>query len=133
MRAKKPMDLRPLMAKAFPTPATLLTRSPMKRGKSKSKYATRERDVDFMLWVKTLPCLGARFSPCEGPVEADHAGSRGLGQKCPDDECIPLCTKHHRERTDFSGTFKTWNKPMMRSFLETGIANTKAQWARKQS
>lgn len=30
------------------------------------------------------------------PVEAAHVGERGLGQKSPDREAIPLCSHHHR-------------------------------------
>lgn len=29
-------------------------------------------------------------------VEAAHVGFRGLGQKCPDRQTVPLCAFHHR-------------------------------------
>lgn len=96
----------------------------LRRGKKRSKYATRERNVDYMLWVKTLPCSARQYGPCSGVVEADHAGARGLGRKCPDEETIPICTGHHRERTDFSGAFKTWNRDMMRAFLAASLVIT---------
>lgn len=32
--------------------------------------------------------------------EAAHTGPRGLGQKSPDEQCIPLCPDHHRHRRD---------------------------------
>lgn len=96
------------------------------RTRKRSRYARRERNVDFMLWVKTLPCVARALGPCSGVVEADHAGSRGLGQKCPDEETIPICTGHHRERTDFSGAFKTWDQNAMRGFLELAIEHTQA-------
>lgn len=49
-----------------------------------------------MRWIKTLPCAicGRRG------VEAAHTGPRGLGQKSPDESCIPLCAEHHRTGRD---------------------------------
>jgi hypothetical protein len=31
------------------------------------------------------------------PSEAAHVGDRGLSQKCPDRQAIPLCKWHHTE------------------------------------
>jgi hypothetical protein len=28
-------------------------------------------------------------------IEAAHVGERGLGQKCPDRQTLPLCIEHH--------------------------------------
>lgn len=89
------------------------TRRPDKR----SAYRSRERDTAFMLWVKTLPCMAEKLSPCGGVIEADHTGGRGIGRKADDRTCIPLCTRHHRERTDWTGPFKTWSQEEMRAFL----------------
>ena len=33
-------------------------------------------------------------------MEAAHTGRRGLGQKAPDEQCIPLCPDDHRHRWD---------------------------------
>lgn len=98
---------------------------PMRRGKGRTKYARRERDVDYMLRVKTLPCVARHLGPCDGVVEADHAGPRGIGQKADDTTTIPICTGHHRDRTDFSGAFKHWNQAMMREFLSSSIDATR--------
>lgn len=103
-----------------------MKRSPMRRGKSKSAYANRERATAYMLAVKQLTCCAIYLSPCEGEIEADHAGRRGLGQKCADEEVIPLCTGHHRARTDFSGCFRQWQKSDMRVFLLDAIERTQA-------
>lgn len=56
----------------------------------------RERNFPYMRWIKTLPCAicGRRG------VEAAHTGPRGLGQKSPDESCIPLCAEHHRTGRD---------------------------------
>lgn len=69
--------------------------------KQKTSYARRERDTPYMLWVKTLPCLFVNAQDheavqrCHGPIHAHHAGEHGLGQKPPDDTCVPLCEHHH--------------------------------------
>ena len=88
---------------------TPLKRTRMKHGKRKSKYARRGRDIDFMMFVKTLPCLLAGIEgagPCSGVVEADHAGlDSGLGQKAPDRTCVPMCPAHHLDRHSCSDFF----------------------------
>jgi len=80
-----------------------------------------------MRWVKTLPCVLAGVASagvCDGPVEADHAGSRGVGQKAPDSTCIPLCSKHHRDRTDMRGAFGAFFAREMRSWCDAMITRT---------
>jgi hypothetical protein len=103
---------------------TPLRRSAFKRSGHRSKYRRRLRAIPFMLWVKRQPC-SARFldcnSPCIGRVEADHAGRRGIGQKASDYTCVPLCSKHHAERTNFSGVFKSWDQARMRFWLAQRI------------
>jgi hypothetical protein len=69
-----------------------------------SKYRNRPRDTARMLWVKSLPCCAYTgpwpamlIWPCEGVVEADHAGGgSGMGRKADDSTVIPLCQRHHR-------------------------------------
>lgn len=71
--------------------------APRKRLAPRSKTnRKRPRNFPYMMWVKTLPCAvcGRRGS------EACHTGPRGLGQKSPDEQCIPLCPDHHRHRRD---------------------------------
>lgn len=75
-----------------------------------------------MGWVKQQPCAARHLGPCDGVIEADHAGRRGIGQKADDRTCIPLCTRHHRARTDWTGVFKTWTQTTMRAWLELEIA-----------
>ena len=38
-----------------------------------------------------------------GPIELHHAGVRGLGQRSPDSECLPLGHKHHARKFDGGG------------------------------
>ncbi len=69
-----------------------------------SRYRKRPRDLARMAWIKTLPCCATdllipqeQVGHCEGVIEADHAGGgAGMGQKCNDTLCIPLCVRHHR-------------------------------------
>lgn len=69
-----------------------------------SKYKQRPRDTARMLWIKSLPCCAQdvmlpleHVGPCDGPVEADHAGgSSGMGRKADDSTVISLCVRHHR-------------------------------------
>ncbi len=52
----------------------------------------------------------ARNDPCVGPVQAHHAGERGLGQRAHDRTCIPLCLKHHQAWHDSGKPFAGWTK-----------------------
>ncbi len=66
------------------------------------------RDPEYLEWIRSLACVVcARVAwrrTSEGvkqdtPTEAAHVGTRGLSQKCPDRETIPLCAYHHRTGT----------------------------------
>lgn len=111
------------------------SRNPFPRKKSKpmrarsptNSYRKRERFLDYMMAVKSLPCAAVIVPGhvCEGPIEADHAGPRGIGQKAHDGTVIPLCRLAHRQRTDFSGVFRDWNQAKMRDFLFGRIMQTR--------
>ena len=65
------------------------------------RSATRKKigkNPAYLAFIRTLPCevCGAY------PVEAAHvgAGPRGFSAKCPDNETIPLCARHHRTGKD---------------------------------
>lgn len=103
----------------------------MRRRRPEPRRSERARDVDFMLRVKTLPCLARDLSECSGPTEADHAGRRPMGRKCSDRETVPLCSLHHRQRTDFSGPFKSWNGLQMRAWLDEAILTTQLRLSLK--
>jgi len=79
-------------------------------------------DREYRNWILSLPCvvcvvrglfgdisneatpgcvsrlfsLWGNKSNRSGPTEVAHVGERGIGQKCPDKQAIPLCTGHHR-------------------------------------
>jgi 1,2-phenylacetyl-CoA epoxidase catalytic subunit len=83
-----------------------------------------------MRWVRKLPCAARAVDPqCDGHVQADHAGRRGLGQKADDRSCIPLCAKHHEQRASFHGPFRTWTQAQMRTWLHDTIEATQALYA----
>lgn len=97
----------------------LRSRRQMRPSSRTSKYARRERGIDYMLAVKRLGCC-AIIVPghvCDGPIEADHAGPRGVGKKAHDSTVIPLCKLAHQQRADFSGPFRSWNHAKMHDFL----------------
>lgn len=117
-----------------------------------TRYRRRARDFEFMGWVKRQPCIVrvlpprdfaytlasrllfardialVRTTPCDGPIEADHAGERGLGRKAADSTCIPLCRGHHRERTDHAGTFRPLTRDELRAWRARAIEHTQAAW-----
>lgn len=107
---------------------TPLRRKTRLRARGDTAYRRRERDLDYMRWVITLPCAARRLperDPCSGRVEADHAGRRpGVGMKAADRTCIPLCSKHHRHRDNFHGMFRTWTGAQMRVWLDSVIQLT---------
>lgn len=71
---------------------------------ARTKWKSRPRDLARMAWIKEQSCCAADpmlpqeyVGPCLGVVEADHAGGgSGMGRKCDDSLCIPLCQRHHR-------------------------------------
>lgn len=57
---------------------------------------TREKDDDYLAFVKRRPCL---VHECKGvDVDAHHVrekGKGGIGTKPSDRRTVPLCRKHH--------------------------------------
>lgn len=119
---------------------TPLKRTALRRTPRSTSYSRRPRDVDYMGAVKGLPCLlsgVAGAGPCEGPVEADHAGDRGFSQKSQDGDCIPLCAQHHRHRTGGLGGygpfFGAMTKDERRHWCRVAIARTQLVLAEKRA
>lgn len=125
--------------------STPLKRKTRLRARGKTKYRRRERDLEYMRKVKRLPCIvrvyaqqvrlealvrgvdAPSVTTCSGPVQADHMGKRGLGQKADDKTCVGICQTHHGERTDYRGYFKNWTAVDMRSFCDWAIEWTQAR------
>jgi len=55
------------------------------------------RNPKYLDWIREKPCLICERQDTPSTAEAAHVGERGLSQKCPDSEAIPLCVFHHRE------------------------------------
>ncbi len=98
-------------------------------------HGERERDFAFMGWVKTQPCrlreLQDAAGACSGSgwSEADHAGARAGFRRADDDTCIPLCNRHHRDRTTRRGYFAGRDWDWMRGWCDAAIAETRAAYA----
>lgn len=93
----------------------LRRKTPLRSRSRTKKYALRERDQDYLAFIRWCKCCLAGNSEyeCRGRVEADHAGEKAGWQKADDATCIPLCHRHHRHRTgDINGTghFKGWSR-----------------------
>lgn len=91
-----------------------------------------------MLWIKqTQLCAVVEEWPnpdlqpdeCDGPIEADHAGKRGLGRNCSDSECIAVCRRHHRQRHDCGYSFRGVTRERMREWLDASIRRTQVLYA----
>ena len=74
---------------------------PIPRRREKPRKG-REPDPAYLQFIRSLPCvccviMSALFSNHRQATvsEAAHVGARGLGQRCPDRETIPLCALHH--------------------------------------
>jgi hypothetical protein len=117
---------------------TPLKRTPMRRGPGSTSYSRRPRDLEYVAAVRALPCLLSvvgpfrgmivvdliLVGPCRGPVEADHLGERGLGQKADDRTCVPMCTRHHGDRHAGCGWFRKLSKEELRRWRQFAIART---------
>lgn len=79
-----------------------MKRSPLKRrGKKPIRRAGGAvQNPEYLDCIRRWGCVLAATYDCVGPVEAAHVGDRGLGQKCRDQETIPLCGYHHRTGPD---------------------------------
>ena len=149
---RSPLKRRsPLRAKK-----TITRKAPVRR-KSTTKHARRERaPAAWFDWIHTQPCfvrylvdlsgwhhvtgdwgrelidfILRNVTPCTGPIEADHMGSKmkdgGDGEMAADKTCVSICKGHHGERHGFANTFKEFSQEDMRAFLALGIAWTHAR------
>jgi hypothetical protein len=79
----------------------MTTRTPIRRVRRGPPRRGTEVDEPYKMWIRKQPCvvceamriLSYRFTFLT--IEAAHVGERGLGQRCPDRQCLPLCIEHH--------------------------------------
>lgn len=81
-------------------------------------------DPQYVSDVHELLCCVRALDPCDGPIEAHHAGPRGLGQRAHDRTSIPLCRKHHRAWHDLAIPFASMSREERRAFIDRQIART---------
>jgi hypothetical protein len=76
----------------------MIARTPLKRRPRKKQPGD---DPAYLRFIRSLPCelFPCLADPCQGRVEAHHAGDHGYAQRAPDRTAIPLCARHHREST----------------------------------
>lgn len=98
------------------------------------KRSDRRHDDGFLKAVRKLPCIvrelpppGAIVTPCYGEVQPDHMGSRPVGRKADDRTAVPMCRRHHGERTDHSGTFRELTRDELRSWRVDAIEHTQRE------
>lgn len=121
----------------------------MRSKKGNTKYSQRERNFEFMGWVKQQPCVVTVIgplqysiensygikqrveTPCFGLVEADHQGARGLSHKADDTTCVPMCRDHHNERTDHRGSFRPLTRDEARLWRAAAIEHTQHAWSNR--
>lgn len=104
------------------------------RARSKtSKHARRERDWVYMAFVRSRPCIARLLVStgfeCDGPVQADHVGGR-YGADA-DRRCVPMCQKHHEDRTGRvggRGLFAGWSLERRREWGAKAIEDTLAEY-----
>lgn len=83
----------------------------------------------FRQWLRGRPCACAGKNPaCDGPIRSahvDHAGSKGVGTKVADSNCIPLSDACHNLQHSIG--WRTFEK----TYLPGGNAVTlsDAYWA----
>lgn len=79
-----------------------MKRTPLKRRGQKPvrRAGNAAQNPAYLDFIRQWPCVLKATEDCAGPVEAAHVGDRGLGQKCRDEEAIPLCGHHHRTGPD---------------------------------
>lgn len=82
----------------------------------------------FVAFVHTLKCRMWMQDPCEGPLQAHHAGSRGVGQRAPDDTCIPLCRRHHQAWHDLLPPFRGMSRDERRAWRDAQIEWVRARF-----
>lgn len=59
------------------------------------------KDRTYLEFLHEQPCAVAAvdilFTRCSGRITAHHAGPRGISQRCPDRQAVPLCFAHHQD------------------------------------
>lgn len=114
--------------------------------KPQPKPPKPSRSEEYLEHVRQHDCCNCG---APGPSDPDHVGERGIGQKCSDFLCIPLCRRCHSFRTDHNrlpeklfeagNPSRTVYQLVKRSIIDSDQIILRAQvqmlreWAEKQS
>lgn len=83
-------------------------------------------DPAYLAWVRSLPCVSCGRPPRS---EAHHVTmGRGLGQKAPDDQAVPLCPRCHCCFHDGAGRFWDLGHAARTALQTAWLAATRANW-----
>ena len=69
----------------------------------------RQRDLEYMLWIKTLPCLKTGHYGCDACHYSSYSTGAGKGKKAHDKYTYPMTHEEHMragntgEKTFFNG------------------------------
>jgi hypothetical protein len=78
----------------------MLARSAFRPRKTNAPRPAWKVAEAFRQWLRGRPCACQGKAPnCGGPIRSahvDHAGSKGMGTKVADSNCIPLSDNCHR-------------------------------------
>lgn len=85
------------------------------------------KDLKRLKWIRSLPCV-FHSRACVGDVEAHHRTGAGLALKAPDDETMPLCSLHHKQRHDATGPFHEMTKAERKTWEAEMVAKYQALW-----
>lgn len=96
------------------------------------------RDKEYKALIRSLPCLLSReprAGDCAGRVDPDHLGKPGevkrAGQQADDTTCVPMCRKHHDDRTNHTGLFADRSDEEREHWRVWALGKTKHQVAEK--
>jgi len=112
----------------------LRARTPLRRSKPLRQRSPKRRrpsqgDCERMAWIRSLPCCAPMPHLCRGRIDPHHAGVKpGLGMKAPDDTCIPMCRRSHRDFEDHAGQFKGWSPERRREWQDGQVLIYQAIW-----
>lgn len=131
-RAHRANRARTLVEAGLRTPQGPKGRRKRLGRREEPRRSSRLSDATYLAWIHTLTCAasGMHGHVCEGPIEADHVGPRGLGQKCDDRATIALCMLAHRQRHDHCGPFRSMSRAEVRVWLDEQLAITADAYAR---
>src|SRR6266404_1255448 len=94
-----------------------------------TRYSRRARQLEYMGWIKTLPCAVCGRQASEYfAIEAAHCGPRVLSQKTDDRNCIPLCVQHHRDGPDSAHVLQRQFEPRHSLDIRALIVRLNAAW-----